>query len=91
MSQYRRLRFNSPQVSAYHVILALLLLITDAYFRCSFVSADSSVVSDTLIDLLLKLNKYYSRLPPRTCSNKSRDSSVGIALGYWLVDRGSRV
>jgi hypothetical protein len=22
---------------------------------------------------------------------KSRDSSVGIALGYWLKDRGSRV
>jgi hypothetical protein len=36
------------------------------------------------------------QLPPLTEKvhnhhHKSRDSSVGIALGYWLDDRGSRV
>jgi hypothetical protein len=32
-----------------------------------------------------------TRLCTRTKQQESRDSSVGIALGYWLDDRGSRV
>jgi hypothetical protein len=34
-------------------IPTLLLSMTDAHFRCSFINADSSVAQDTLIDVLL--------------------------------------
>jgi len=39
----------------YSLILAPLLLMIGVYFRCIFITADSSVVLDTLIYLLLNL------------------------------------
>jgi hypothetical protein len=38
-----------------------------------------------------KLLKFKIQFTPAYFSSKSRDSSVGIALGYGLDDRGSRV
>jgi hypothetical protein len=37
-----------------------ILLLSRLFAHCSFISANSSVVPGTLIDLLLKLNIYYS-------------------------------
>jgi hypothetical protein len=40
---------------------------------------------------VVSLPNYLHRVAHKTADLLSRDSSVDIALGYWLDDRGSRV
>jgi len=47
---------------------------TDAYFECNLIHADSSIVADTLIDVLNNLNTCYRQGSLRTLIINTRPS-----------------
>jgi len=72
MHTYSYTLLSIPLGSIWHTNLVLFqLIMTDACFRCSFISADPLVVTYMLFSLLLNLNTHYSQCPHRTCINST--------------------